>query len=87
MSVGWSLSVGKIQEKLWMNQQPALKWYVKCAIQGENQQNQHCPSASFMFYAKKKLSRLEDKVEWKQNYLPLTGTDHCNSKLSENIQF
>ena len=40
-SVGWSLSIRKIWEKLQTNQQPSLKWYVKCAIQSENQQNQH----------------------------------------------
>ena len=50
--VGWSLSYGKIQEKLWMNQQPSLKRYVKCDIQSENEQNQHRPSASFTFHAK-----------------------------------
>ena len=53
LSVGWSLSVGKIRENLRTNQQPSLKCYVKCAIQSENQQNEHCPSASFTFYAKK----------------------------------
>ena len=50
--VGWSLSYGKIQEKLWMNQQPSLKQYVKCDIQSENEQNQNRPSASFTFHAK-----------------------------------
>ena len=53
LSVGCSLSIGKIQEKLWTNQQPPLKWYVKCAKEGENQQNQHHLSASFTFLAKK----------------------------------
>ena len=53
LSVGWSLSVGKIREKLRMNQQPSLKRYVKGAIQSENQQNEHRPSASFTFHAKK----------------------------------
>ena len=53
LSVGWSLSIGKIREKLRPNQQPSLKRYVKCAIQSENQQNEHRPSASFTFYAKK----------------------------------
>ena len=52
LSVGWSLSIGKIREKLRTNQQPSLKRYVKCTIQSENQQNQHRPSASFTFYAK-----------------------------------
>ena len=41
LSVGWSLSVGKIREKLRTNQQPSLKRYVRCAIQSENQQNEH----------------------------------------------
>ena len=53
LSVGWSLSVGKIRENLRTNQQPSLKRYVRCAIQSENQQNEHRPSASFTFYAKK----------------------------------
>ena len=53
LSVGWSLSVGKIQEKLRTNQQPSLKCYVKCAIQSENQQNEIRPSASFNLNAKK----------------------------------
>ena len=53
LSVGWSLSVGKIREKLRTNQQPSLKRYVKCAIRSKNQQNEHRPSASFAFHAKK----------------------------------
>ena len=53
LSAEWSLSVEKIREKLRTNQQPSLKRYVKCAIQSENQQNEHRPSASFTFYAKK----------------------------------
>ena len=53
LSVGWSLSIGKIREKLRPNQQPSLKRYIKCTIKSENQQNQHCPSSSFTFYAKK----------------------------------
>ena len=53
LPVGWSLSIGKIGEKLWTNQQPSLKRYVKCALQSENQQNQHRPSASFTFHVKK----------------------------------
>ena len=53
LSVGWSLSVGKIREKLRTNQQPSLKRYVRCAKQSENQQNEHRPSASFTFHAKK----------------------------------
>ena len=32
LSVGCSLSVGKVREKLWTNQQPSLKRYVKCTI-------------------------------------------------------
>ena len=52
-SVGWSLSVGKIREKLQTNQQPSLNHYVKCAIKSENQQNERRPSASFTFHAKK----------------------------------
>ena len=52
LSVGWSLSVGKIREKLRTNQQPSLKRYVRCAKQSENQQNEHRPSASFTFHAK-----------------------------------
>ena len=52
LSVGWSLSVGKIREKLRTNQQPSLKRYVKSPIQSENQQNEHRPSASFTFHAK-----------------------------------
>ena len=41
LSVGLSLSIGKIREKLWANQQPSQKLYVK----SENQQNQHRSSA------------------------------------------
>ena len=47
LSVGWSLSVEEIREKLRTNQQSSLKHYVKCAIQSENQQNAHHPIASF----------------------------------------
>ena len=57
LSAEWSLSVEKIREKLRTNQQPSLKRYVKCAIQSENQQNEHRPSASFTFHAKKKLKK------------------------------
>ena len=32
LSVGCSLSLGKVREKLWTNQQPSLKRYVKCTI-------------------------------------------------------
>ena len=53
LSVGWSLSIGKNREKLWTNQQPSLKWYVKCTLQSEKQQNQHRLSASFTFHVKK----------------------------------
>ena len=53
LQVGWSLSIYKIRGKLRTNQQPSLNRYVKCAIQGENQQNQHRPIASFTFHAKK----------------------------------
>ena len=35
LSVGWSLSVEEIREKLRTNQQPSLKRYVRCAIQSE----------------------------------------------------
>ena len=69
LSLGWILSVEKIWEKLRPNQQPSLKRYVKCAIQSENQQNEHRPSASFTFHAKKSYRSPEDKIEWKQNYL------------------
>ena len=44
LSVGWSLSIEKILKKIQANQQPSLKWCVKCAIQSDNQQNQHCPA-------------------------------------------
>ena len=53
LSVGWSLSIGKIPEKLQTNQQSSLKWYVRCALQTEKQENQHHPSASFTFHSKK----------------------------------
>ena len=53
LSVGWSLSIGKIREKHRTSQQPSLKRHVKCTIQSENQQNQHRPSTSFTFHAKK----------------------------------
>ena len=53
LPVGWSLSVGKVREKIRTNQQPSLKRYVKCTIQSENQQNEHRPSASCTFHAKK----------------------------------
>ena len=53
LSVGWSLSIRKIREKLRTNQQSSLKRYVKCVLQTEKQQNQHHPSASFTFHSKK----------------------------------
>ena len=46
------------------NQQPSLKLYVKCAIQSENQQNEHRPSASFTFHAKIYL-----KKPWGQGWV------------------
>ena len=52
LSVGWSLSIRKIREKLRTNQQSSLKRHVKCALQTE-QQNQHHPSASFTKKKKK----------------------------------
>ena len=39
LSVGWSLFIGEIREKLQTNQQPSFKQYVKCAIKSENQQD------------------------------------------------
>ena len=69
LSVGWSLSIGKIWENLWMNQQPSLKRYVKCAIQSENQQNQHHPSF-FYFWYQKKL-----KKPWGQGGSKITWTE------------
>ena len=62
LSVGWSLSIAKIRLKLGTNQQPTLKRYVKCAIQSENQQNQHRPSASFTFHAKKVKEALRTRL-------------------------
>ena len=32
LSVGWSLSIGKIREKLWTNQKPSLEQYFKCDV-------------------------------------------------------
>ena len=64
LPVGLSLSIGKIGEKFWMNQQPSLKWHVKCALQRENQQNQYLPSTSFTFHVKKKL-----KKPWGQGWV------------------
>ena len=48
LSVGWSLSIGKIREK-----RSSLKRYVKCAIQSESQQNQHRLNTSFTFHVRK----------------------------------
>ena len=67
LQVGWSLSIWKIRGKLRTNQQPSQNRYVKCAIQSENQQNQHRPIASLTFHAKKINEAHGDKVEWKQN--------------------
>ena len=53
LPVGWSLSIGKVREKLRTNRQPSLKRYVKSAIQSQNQQNHYCKSTSFVFHAKK----------------------------------
>ena len=50
LSVGLSLSIGKVREKL---QTEPICQMVKYAIQSENQQNQHRPSASFTFHTKK----------------------------------
>ena len=62
LSVGWSLSVEEIREKLRTNQQPSLKRYVRCAIQSENQQNEHHPSASFTFHAKEVKEALRTRL-------------------------
>ena len=74
MSVGWILSIGKIREKLWTNQQPSLKRYVKCALQSENQQNQYRPSASFTFHVKKVKEALRtrlsgNKITWTETFV------------------
>ena len=53
LPVGWSLSIGKVREKLRTNRQPSLKRYVKSVIQSQNQQNHYCESTSFVFHAKK----------------------------------
>ena len=45
-----------------MSQQPSLERYVKCAKQSENQQNQHRPSASFTFHAKKVKEALRTRL-------------------------
>ena len=50
LSIGWSVSIEKVQIKLWTNQQPALKRYVLCAIQSKNQQNPLLPNASFTLH-------------------------------------
>ena len=47
----------------------SLKWYVKCAIKSENQQNQHRLCCCITFHAKRSQRSPDDKVEWKQNYL------------------
>ena len=47
----------------------AMKRYVVCAIQSKNEQNRRRPKTSFIFHAKKNQRGLEDKVDWKQNYL------------------
>ena len=39
LSVGWSLSIGKIWENLWTNQQPSLEWYIKYTMKSENKIN------------------------------------------------
>ena len=69
LSVGWSLSIGKIREKLWTNQQSSLKGYVKCALQIEINRINIVWTFFFTFYVKKSLKSPEDKVEWKQKYL------------------
>ena len=52
------LSVG-MESFYWKNSRKTnesaviTEWYGKCVIQRENQQNQHRPSASFTFHAKK----------------------------------
>ena len=55
LPVGLSLSIEKIGEKFRTDQQPSLKWHVKCALKSENRQNQYLPSASFTFHVKKKV--------------------------------
>ena len=62
MSVGWSLCIGKNWEKIWPNQQPSLKQYVKFSVQSENQQNQHRLSPSFTFHAKKYKEALRTRL-------------------------
>ena len=71
LSVGWSLFTGIIWEKLRMNQQPSLRLYVKCAIQSENQ---HHPSAPFIFHAKKVKEALRtrlngNKITWTETFV------------------
>ena len=81
-SAGWILSIGKIRKKLWTNQLPSLKWYVKYVIQSENQQNEHRPSASFTFHAKIYL-----KKPWGQGWVEtkLLELKHLlDQKISSN---
>ena len=84
LSVGWSLSIGKIWENLWTNQQPSLKWYVKYTIKSESQQNQHRPSAFFTFHAKKvkeilRTSLSGNKITWTETFV--RGTLACYEDL------
>ena len=90
-SAGWILSIGKIRKKLWTNQLPSLKWYVKYVIQSENQQNEHRPSASFTFHAKIYLKKpwgqgwVETKITWTETFVRSKNFIKWKTSLNRGI--
>ena len=57
LSVGWSLSIGKIGEKLQTNQHSSLKRYVKCALKKWESTEWTLSEPFFYFPCDKKLKK------------------------------
>ena len=85
------------------SEQPSLKRHVKCAIQSENQQNQHHSSASFTLLVKKVKEALStrlsgNKITWTETFVRSKklvkwktslnrGTLVCSENLPIKIHF
>ena len=65
LSVGLSLSIGKIWEKLWTNQQPSQKRYVKCAFT----KWESTESTSFKRWETLRTRLCGNKITWTETFV------------------
>ena len=65
LSVGLSLSIGKIWEKLWTNQQPSQKRYVKCAFT----KWESTESTSFKHWETLRTRLCGNKITWTETFV------------------